>query len=114
MPAHDQTTIRNSRRWCAGMLPHPGTGLSQDPDEYILRCLNCESFSHQERRWYDIDAYGGRLFDRWSWLMIVAGALGFFAPAGIFSPYLQIAIGLLLTSLLFLVAWTIRWARANR
>jgi hypothetical protein len=68
------------------MLPHPATGLSQDPDEYILWCSNCGSFSHRERRWYDINTYGGRLFDRWSWLMVIAGALGFFVPAGFFLP----------------------------
>jgi SdpI/YfhL protein family len=67
-----------------------------------------------ERRWYDINAYGGRLFAGWSWLTIIAGAFGFFVPAEIFSAYIEIAVGLLLASLLFLVVWTIQWARANR
>jgi hypothetical protein len=31
-----------------------------------------------EQRWYDINAYGGRQLAAWSWLITVAGTVGFF------------------------------------
>ena len=31
-----------------------------------------------EQRWYDINAYGGRRFAAWSWVIVAAGIVGFF------------------------------------
>ncbi len=40
-----------------------------------------------EQRWYDVNAYGGKLFATWSCLIIVAGVAGFFVPARYFTWY---------------------------
>ncbi|MEY2493212.1 MAG: hypothetical protein QOH24_2163 [Verrucomicrobiota bacterium] len=115
MHAHDQTTIA-AVIFGAGVLVFCVSlplVYRKVPMNIFYGVRIAEAFA-SERRWYDINAYGGRLLANWSWLMILAGALGFFILAEIFSAYLKIAIGLLLTSLLFLVGWTVRWARATR
>ena len=41
-----------------------------------------------EQRWYDVNAYGGRQFFIWSWLLIIGGVIGFFVQPGWFNYYL--------------------------
>src|SRR3954452_8430049 len=50
-----------------------------------------------EQRWYDINAYGGRLLARWSWVLVVTGVGGFFVPQKYESiyPLVSVAVSLL-------------------
>jgi hypothetical protein len=45
-----------------------------------------EAFESKQR-WYDINAYAGRQTVIWSWLIIAAGAVGFFVPRAFFAWY---------------------------
>lgn len=38
-----------------------------------------ESFKSEDR-WYEINAYGGKLIAQWSWLVVATGAAGFVVP----------------------------------
>jgi len=72
-----------------------------------------ESFV-SDQRWYDINAYGGRLMMRWSLLIMLTGLAGFFLPLQLFSAYGYIAIAVVLISLLVPLVQIFRWAKATR
>ena len=72
-----------------------------------------QSFVSAER-WYDINAYGGRLMARWSCLIIVVGLAGFLVPVRFGQPYAITAAALVLISLLAPLVQIIRWAKATR
>jgi SdpI/YfhL protein family len=65
-------------------------------------------------RWYDINAYGGRLLARWSCLIIAIGLAGFLVPLRFCQPYAIAAAGLVLISMLAPLVQIIRWARTTR
>jgi uncharacterized membrane protein len=71
-----------------------------------------QAFASAER-WYAVNAHGGRLFARWSCLMIVAGLVGFLLPLRFFSAYATIVVCVVLVSVLVPLVQTIRWARAT-
>jgi SdpI/YhfL family protein len=72
-----------------------------------------QSFVSVER-WYDINAYGGRILARWSCLIIVTGVVGFLVPLRLFPAYAIIAGGVVVISILVPLIQVIRWARATR
>jgi hypothetical protein len=72
-----------------------------------------ESFV-SEKRWYDINAYGGRLLARWSLLIVVTGLAGFFVPLSLFTVYCRIAGAVVLISLFVPLILIFRWAKATR
>jgi hypothetical protein len=72
-----------------------------------------QSFVSAER-WYDINAYGGRLLARWSCLIMAIGLAGFLVPLRFCQPNAITAAGLVLISMLAPLVQIIRWARAAR
>ena len=72
-----------------------------------------ESFVSVER-WYEINAYGGRLLARWSCLIIVTGVVGFLVPLRLLPAYAITAAGVILISVFIPLIQIIRWARATR
>jgi|KBSMisStandDraft_5_1062788.scaffolds.fasta_scaffold93441_3 uncharacterized membrane protein len=71
-----------------------------------------QAFASAER-WYAINAYGGRLFARWSCPMIVAGLAGLLLPLRFFPAYAITAVCVILVSVLAPLVQIIRWARAT-
>ena len=65
-----------------------------------------------EQRWYDINAQGGKLFAKWSALIIVAGLIGFFVPIDIFLFYVLVAVVAVLLAVLMPVIQILRWAKS--
>jgi SdpI/YfhL protein family len=65
-------------------------------------------------RWYDINAYGGRILARWSCLIVVTGVAGFLVPLRFLHAYAIIAAGVMLMSVFAPLVQIIRWARATR
>ncbi len=63
------------------------------------------------RRWYDINAYGGRLMAIGSLPMVAAGVAGLFLPADWLRPYAWAALGVTLVSLLVPLLLILRWSR---
>ena len=72
-----------------------------------------QSFVSAER-WYDINAYGGRLLARWSCLIIVTGVVGILVPPRLLQAYAISAAGVILISVIVPLIQIIRWARATR
>ncbi|HMH05281.1 MAG TPA: SdpI family protein [Terriglobales bacterium] len=72
-----------------------------------------QSFVSGER-WYDINAYGGRLLARWSCLIAIAGVVGFLVPLRFLQVYAIAAAGVILISVFAPLVQIIRWARATR
>jgi hypothetical protein len=63
-----------------------------------------------EQRWYDINAYGGRLFAIWSSLLIAAGVTGFFVPAADFDTYAYGSLGAATLAVTIPLVLTLRWS----
>jgi len=72
-----------------------------------------QSFASAER-WYDINAYGGRLLARWSCLIAITGVVGFLVPLRFLQAYAIAAAGVILISVFGPLVQIIRWARATR
>jgi hypothetical protein len=72
-----------------------------------------QSFVSVER-WYDINAYGGRLLARWSCLIVITGVVGFLVPLPFLQAYAITAAGVILISVFAPLIQVIRWARATR
>ena len=72
-----------------------------------------QSFVSAER-WYDINAYGGRILARWSCLIVVIGLVGFLVPLRFCQLYAITAASLVLITMLAPLVQIIRWARATR
>ncbi len=64
-------------------------------------------------RWYDINAYGGRLLARWSGLIMVTGGVGFLVPLRFSQAYAITAAALVLISVFAPLVQIVRWARAT-
>ena len=64
-----------------------------------------------DRRWYDINAYGGRLMAIGSLPIVGAGVAGLFLPADWFLPYATAATVVTLVSLLVPLVLVLRWSR---
>jgi hypothetical protein len=71
-----------------------------------------QSFVSAER-WYDINAYGGRLLARWSCLIIVTGVVGFLVPLRFLQAYAMTAAAVILISVIVPLIQIIRWTRAT-
>jgi len=67
-----------------------------------------------EQRWYDINAQGGKLFAKWSALIIVAGLIGFIVPTGLFLFYVPAAAVVVLLAILMPLIQVVRWARSTQ
>jgi uncharacterized membrane protein len=63
-----------------------------------------------EQRWYDINAYGGRFFVRWSALIIASGLIGFFLPRSVFPVYQWTVLGIVLVCVLAPLVQVALWA----
>ncbi len=66
-----------------------------------------------DRRWYDINAYGGRLMAIGSLPIVAAGAVGLFVPAAWFVPYALAAAAVSLVSVLVPLVLVLRWSRTR-
>jgi hypothetical protein len=60
--------------------------------------------------WYDINAYGGRQFARWSFLIILSGLAGFFVPERHFALYAWLTLAVSLTAMLVPIIRVVRWS----
>lgn len=67
-----------------------------------------------DARWYEINEYGARLQARWSWLITVAGFIGFVVPPDLFPDYLLVAVGIVVVSVFVPHIQTLRWARTAK
>lgn len=67
-----------------------------------------------DQRWYDINAYGGRLCAWGSLLIIATGIAGFFLPADALEPYAWSAAVISPFSVLVPVVQTCRWIRCHK
>lgn len=63
-----------------------------------------------ERRWYEINAFGGRLLAKWSVLIIISGLTGFFLPQSALFVYQWVVVGVVLISVLAPLAQVVVWA----
>jgi hypothetical protein len=66
-----------------------------------------------ERRWYDINAYGGRQFAIWSWLLVAAGVTGFFVSPAHFDAYAYGSLSAAILSVAIPVILITRWSRRS-
>jgi hypothetical protein len=66
------------------------------------------------QRWYDINAYGGRLLALWSLLIIATGLVGLFLPADVIGPYAWSAMAISLLSVLAPCLQTFVWTHRTR
>lgn len=64
-----------------------------------------------DRRWYDINAYGGRLMAIGFLPIVGAGVVGLFLPAEWFLPYASAATAVTLVSVLVPLVLVLRWNR---
>jgi hypothetical protein len=64
-----------------------------------------------DRRWYDINAYGGRLMAIGSLPIVGAGVTGLFLPADWLLPYATAATVVTLVSVLVPAVLVFRWSR---
>jgi len=64
-----------------------------------------------EQRWYDINAYGGRQFAAWSWLLIGAGVIGFFIPPGAAHAYAPVSAATVAVATMVPTILVFRWSR---
>lgn len=63
-----------------------------------------------EQRWYDINAYGGRLFAKWSVLIILCGLVGFTLSRSTYPVYHWVVFGVVLFCVLAPLIQIIIWA----
>jgi len=66
-----------------------------------------------DRRWYDINAYGGRLMAIGSLPIMAAGVVGLLLPAHWLQPYAWTAMAVTVVSLLVPLVLVLRWSRLN-
>lgn len=64
-----------------------------------------------EQRWYDINAYGGRQMAIWSWLLILAGVIGFFVSPVHFDFYVCASLVAAILVIGIPLILIIRWSR---
>ena len=64
-----------------------------------------------DRRWYDINAYGGRLMAIGSLPIVAAGVTGLFLPGHWLLPYACGATAVTVVSLLVALVLILRWSR---
>ena len=64
-----------------------------------------------DQRWYDINAYGGRQFAAWSWLITAAGVAGFFIPPEHRDVYVLATVAVTLLAIMVPVFQIFRWSR---
>src|SRR3954447_21777811 len=64
-----------------------------------------------EQRWYDINAYGGRQLAAWSWLIVAAGAVGFFVSPEHKDAYALWSVIVTLFAILIPIFQIYRWSR---
>ena len=67
-----------------------------------------------EERWCEINAQGGKLFAKWSALIIMAGLIGFIVPTDLFLFYAPAAAVVVLLAILMPVIQVVRWARSTQ
>jgi hypothetical protein len=72
--------------------------------------VRIRSSFESDRRWYDINAYGGRLMAIGSLPIVGAGAAGLFLPADWLQPYVWTALVVTLGSLLVPLVLILRWS----
>ena len=63
-----------------------------------------------DQRWYEINAYGGRLLARWSLLIVAAGVLAFLLPDSTFSIYHWVVFCIAIISLIAPLVQVVMWA----
>lgn len=63
-----------------------------------------------EQRWYDINAYGGRMFFRWGLVIIITGLLGISLLQKLLFTYAFASLVVILGGLLISVIKTLRYA----
>lgn len=63
-----------------------------------------------EQRWYDINAYGGRMYFRWGLAIIIAGLIGIPLPQKFWLLYAYAALAVVLGGLVISVIKTVLYA----
>jgi hypothetical protein len=64
-----------------------------------------------DQRWYDINAFGGRQFAIWSWLMTAFGVTGFFVSSAHFDAYAYGSLGAAILAITIPLILILRWSR---
>lgn len=63
-----------------------------------------------EQRWYDINAYGGKLLFRWGLAIIITSVIGLALPREFWIAYAWVSLVIILGGLSVLVFKTLRYA----
>lgn len=66
-----------------------------------------------EKKWYDINAYGGSLSLRWGFLFVIAGLIGIALPAGYWFVYACSSLILFVAIFAVIIVKVSRFARRN-
>ena len=67
-----------------------------------------------DQRWYEINAYGGRLFAVWSLLIVGTGLVGFFLPNEAIIPYAGSATAISFVSVVIPLVRTCAWIAPHK
>ncbi len=64
-----------------------------------------------EQKWYDINAYGGRMFIRWGFAMIITGLIGISMPHKFWLAYAYLSLIIIFGGLIIAVRKTLQFAK---
>ena len=67
-----------------------------------------------EARWYEINAYGGRLFRRWGLVVALVGVAGLALPPSLWPAYAVGSAGVMLGGLVVVLLAIYRQARSSK
>ena len=67
-----------------------------------------------ETRWYDINAYGGRLFLRWGVAVTVVGLVGLALPRSLWFPYIWVSLVVIIGGLVAVIRAIRRYAGGSK
>ena len=67
-----------------------------------------------EARWYDLNAYGGRLFRRWGLVVTLVGLVGLALPPSLWPAYAVGSAGVILGGLVVVLIAIYRYARSSK
>ncbi|HEY9074300.1 MAG TPA: SdpI family protein [Desulfobaccales bacterium] len=67
-----------------------------------------------EARWYDLNAYGGRMFRRWGLVVTLVGLAGLTLPPSLWPAYAVGSTGVMLGGLVVVLLAIYRYARSSK
>lgn len=62
-------------------------------------------------RWYEINAYGGRVLANWSWLTTATGVIGLFLPEDFRDGYALASLIIMVVALFIPILQILHWSR---